>query len=43
MIDDVFVFDGVAHLFNFEEKNAFGPPGVMFNNHLYAFLSLIHI
>ena len=37
MIDDVFVFDGVAHLFNFEEKNAFGPPGVMFNNHLYAF------
>ena len=37
MIDDVFVFDGVAHIFNFEEKNAFGPPGVMFNNHLYAF------
>jgi uncharacterized protein len=37
MIDDVFVFDGVAHLFNFEEKNAFGAPGVMFNNHLYAF------
>src|SRR5262244_3300618 len=37
MIDDVFVFDGVAHMFNFEEKNAFGPPGVMFNNHLYPF------
>jgi hypothetical protein len=37
MIDDVFVFDGVAHIFNFEQKNAFGTPGEMFSNHLYAF------
>src|SRR5437763_14941141 len=37
MIDDVFVFDGVAHIFNFEKKNAFGMPGEMFSNHLYAF------
>jgi hypothetical protein len=37
VIDDVFVFDGVAHIFNFEQKNAFGPPGEMFSNHLYAF------
>jgi uncharacterized protein len=37
MIDDVFVFDCVAHIFNFEPKNAFGPPGLMFDNHLYAF------
>ena len=37
MIDDVFVFDGVAHVFNFEPKNAFGTPGEMFSNHLYAF------
>jgi uncharacterized protein len=37
MIDDVFVFDGVAHVFNFEPKNAFGKPGEMFSNHLYAF------
>ena len=37
MIGDAFVFDGVAHVFNFEKKNALGPPGEMFNNHLYAF------
>ena len=37
MIDDIFVFDCVAHVFNFEQKNAFGPPGEMFSNHLYAF------
>ena len=37
MIDNAFVFDGVAHVFNFEEKNAFGTPGQMFSNHLYAF------
>ncbi len=37
MIDDAFVFDGVAHPFNFEPKNAFGKPGEMFSNHLYAF------
>jgi predicted TIM-barrel fold metal-dependent hydrolase len=37
MIGDAFVFDGVAHVFNFQKKNALGPPGEMFNNHLYAF------
>src|SRR6266508_3751126 len=31
------VCDGVAHVFNFEKKNAFGQAGEMFNNHLYAF------
>jgi uncharacterized protein len=35
--DDAIVFDGVAHVFNFEKKNAFGTPGDMFRNHLYAF------
>jgi uncharacterized protein len=35
--DDAIVFDGVAHVFNFDKKNALGPPGEMFNNHLYAF------
>jgi predicted TIM-barrel fold metal-dependent hydrolase len=37
MIGDALVFDGVAHVFNFDDKNAFGPAGQMFNNHLYAF------
>jgi predicted TIM-barrel fold metal-dependent hydrolase len=37
MIGDAFVFDGVAHVFNFEKKNAFGTAGELFNNHLYAF------
>jgi uncharacterized protein len=37
MIGDAFVFDGVAHPFNFEEANAYGTPGQMFSNHLYAF------
>jgi predicted TIM-barrel fold metal-dependent hydrolase len=37
MIGDAFVFDGVAHVFNFEKKNAFGSAGELFNNHLYAF------
>src|SRR3954470_1586200 len=37
MIGDAFVFDGVAHPFNFTPKNAYGPPGEMFSNHLYAF------
>ena len=32
MIGDAFVFDGVAHPFNFTPKNAYGRP-----------LSLIHI
>ena len=35
--DDVFVFDCVAHPFNFAPGNAFGKAGEMFNNHLYAF------
>jgi uncharacterized protein len=35
--DDAIVFDGVAHVFNFEKKNALGPAGEMFDNHLYAF------
>ena len=29
MIDDAFVFDCVAHVFNFEPKNAFGQAGLM--------------
>ncbi|MGH3659792.1 MAG: amidohydrolase family protein, partial [Micromonosporaceae bacterium] len=37
MIGDAFVFDGVAHPFNFEKDNAYGQPGEMFSNHLYAF------
>jgi predicted TIM-barrel fold metal-dependent hydrolase len=37
MIGDAFVFDGVAHVFNFDPKNALGKPGEMFSNHLYAF------
>ena len=35
--NDAIVFDGVAHVFNFDKKNALGPPGEMFINHLYAF------
>ena len=35
--DDAIVFDGVAHVFNFDKKNALGPAGEMFQNHLYAF------
>lgn len=37
MIGDAFVFDGVAHVFNMDPKNAFGDPGRMFQQHLYAF------
>jgi predicted TIM-barrel fold metal-dependent hydrolase len=37
MIGDAFVFDGVAHPFNFDAKNAYGKPAEMFSNHLYAF------
>src|SRR5919202_5245320 len=37
MIGDAFVFDCVAHVFNFEKGNALGSPGEMFSNHLYAF------
>ena len=35
--NDAIGFDGVAHVFNFEKKNALGPAGEMFQNHLYAF------
>ena len=37
MIGDAFVFDGVAHPFNFTEKNVFDRAGEMFRQHLYAF------
>ena len=37
MIGDALVFDGVAHIFNFDKRNALGPPAEMFSNHLYAF------
>ena len=37
MIGDALVFDCVAHVFNFDEGNALGEAGKMFNNHLYAF------
>ena len=39
--DDAIVFDGVAHVFNFERKNALGPAGEMFINHLYAFHNVL--
>jgi predicted TIM-barrel fold metal-dependent hydrolase len=35
--NDMLVFDGVAHPFNFDPQNALGKPGAMFNQHLYAF------
>jgi predicted TIM-barrel fold metal-dependent hydrolase len=41
MIGDAFVFDCVAHVFNFEKGNAYGQPGEMFSNHLYAFHSAL--
>ena len=37
MINGAFVFDCVAHVFNFEKDNALGKAGEMFDNHLYAF------
>jgi len=37
VIGDAFVFDCVAHPFNFEPSNAYGAAGQMFSNHLYAF------
>ena len=37
MIEDAYVFDGVAHPFNFSEKNIYGPAGQMFSQHLFAF------
>ena len=38
---DAFVFDCVAHVFNFDESNVLGPPGELFRQHLYAFHSLL--
>ena len=38
MLDnEAFVFDCVCHVFNFDKRNAFGKPGQMFIDHLYAF------
>jgi uncharacterized protein len=37
MIGDAFVFDGVAHPFNFDESNAHDGAGDAFRRHLYAF------
>src|SRR5262245_66111582 len=36
-----FVFDSVCHVFNFDKANALGPPGHLFDEHLYAFHSLL--
>ena len=38
---DAFVFDCVCHIFNFDPKNAIGPPGQLFDEHLYAFHQLL--
>jgi uncharacterized protein len=38
---DAFVFDCVCHIFNFDKKNAIGPPGELFDEHLYAFHQLL--
>ena len=37
MIGDAFVFDGVAHPFNFTPRTPSARAGEMFSNHLYAF------
>ena len=36
-----FVFDSVCHIFNFDKRNALGPPGELFDEHLYAFHTLL--
>ena len=36
-----FVFDCVCHVFNFDKRNAIGPPGELFDEHLYAFHTLL--
>jgi predicted TIM-barrel fold metal-dependent hydrolase len=36
-----FVFDCVCHIFNFDKANALGPPGDLFDEHLYAFHQLL--
>ncbi len=38
---DVFVFDCVCHIFNFDKSNAFGSAGDLFDEHLYAFHSFL--
>jgi predicted TIM-barrel fold metal-dependent hydrolase len=38
---NTFVFDCVCHIFNFDKQNAFGSPGEMFDEHLYAFHSFL--
>ncbi len=38
---DAFVFDCVCHIFNFDPSNALGPPGLMFDEHLFAFHQLL--
>ena len=38
---DAFVFDCVCHIFNFDPANALGPPGQLFDEHLYAFHQLL--
>ena len=38
---DAFVFDCVCHVFNFDKANALGPPGELFDEHLYAFHTLL--
>jgi uncharacterized protein len=35
--EDAVVFDGVAHVFNFDKKNALGRAGEQFIDHLYGF------
>ena len=35
------MFDCVCHVFNFDKANALGPPGEMFDEHLYAFHQLL--
>ncbi|PMP78917.1 MAG: amidohydrolase, partial [Chloroflexus aggregans] len=42
MIEDAFVFDCVCHVFNFDKSNAFGKPGEMFIDHLYAFHQVLN-
>lgn len=39
--DGAFVFDGVCHIFNMNMDNAYGGPGELFINHLYAFHMLL--
>ncbi len=38
---DAFVFDCGCHIFNFDPANAIGPPGQLFDEHLYAFHQLL--